>query len=183
MVIESVYSTYIFFLHNVFTWYMVSSTKYIMNHLMTSYGWITVAYIEDNKNPFKNPWISHIWLICYSRSSIMGYKILVGQTHRSRQHKYFKWPIMLWSHQAFTYMHVKTGVGSRLRKIIELTLKNNRVRVWWVTIVTSFECNPIRLPECQTCSKRTTIFLLSTIQPVTCSFIRQGCHRPYNWLK
>ena len=49
MVLEAVCGTYIFALHNVFTGYMESSTKYIMNHLMTRYGQIKAADIKDNK--------------------------------------------------------------------------------------------------------------------------------------
>ena len=49
MVLKAVDSTYVFCLHNVFTGYMESSTKYIMNHLMTRYGQIKAADIKDNK--------------------------------------------------------------------------------------------------------------------------------------
>ena len=49
MVLEAVNNTYIFALHKVFMVYMGSSTKYIMNHLMTLYGHITAADIKWRK--------------------------------------------------------------------------------------------------------------------------------------
>ena len=51
MVLKAVDSTYVFCLHNVFTGYMGSKTKYIINHLMTRYRQIKAAYIEDKKPP------------------------------------------------------------------------------------------------------------------------------------
>ena len=49
MSLQALDSTYIFALHNVFTVYMGSSTKDIMNHLMTRYGRITAAEIKEKK--------------------------------------------------------------------------------------------------------------------------------------
>ena len=51
MALEVVDSTYILTLHNVFMGYMGSSTKYIMNRLMTKYGQITAAEIKEKKKP------------------------------------------------------------------------------------------------------------------------------------
>ena len=45
MLIKAVYNKYIFALHNDFTGYMGSSTKYIMNHLITIYLQIKAADI------------------------------------------------------------------------------------------------------------------------------------------
>ena len=49
MVLESVDSTYIFDLHNVFTGCMGSPKKDIMNHIITRYGQITAEDIIDKK--------------------------------------------------------------------------------------------------------------------------------------
>ena len=48
-VIFAVDDTYVFTMHNVFTGYMVSSTRDIMYHLMARYGCITASDIEIRK--------------------------------------------------------------------------------------------------------------------------------------
>ena len=72
MVLEAIEIMYIFDSYNFFTGYMGSSTKDIMNHLVTRYVRIMTADIEDNKKPFKNLWTCHILLMCSSRSFMTG---------------------------------------------------------------------------------------------------------------
>ena len=55
MLLEAVDSTYIFALHNVFTGYTGSLTKYIMNNLMTRYGQMTASDIKEKKKPLQEP--------------------------------------------------------------------------------------------------------------------------------
>ena len=55
LALKAVYSTYIFAQNNVFTVYMGSSTKYIMNNLMTRYGHIMSAHTEEKKTFLQEP--------------------------------------------------------------------------------------------------------------------------------
>ena len=55
MVIDTLDNIYVFSLHNVFIWYMVSSTRDIMNHLMDQYGRITMEDTKMNKNSLQEP--------------------------------------------------------------------------------------------------------------------------------
>ena len=50
MVFEAVKITYIFLLHNIFTRYIGSSTKDIMDILIVGNGWITAADVYEEKN-------------------------------------------------------------------------------------------------------------------------------------
>ena len=64
MVLEAVNNTYIFALHKVFMVYMGSSTKYIMNHLMTLYGHITAADIKWRKIPSRTlRYVTTYWCV------------------------------------------------------------------------------------------------------------------------
>ena len=89
-VLKAVDIMYIFDLYNVFTVYMGSSTKYIMNDLMTRYIQIMPAEIKEKKNPFKNPWKLCSRLICSTMLLMMGYNMLVRQTHHYLQRKYYR---------------------------------------------------------------------------------------------
>ena len=55
VVLETVYSTYMFVLFNFFAVYMGSLMKDIINHLMSRYGRIVAGDIEMNKKSSKNP--------------------------------------------------------------------------------------------------------------------------------
>ena len=55
VVLETVYSTYMFVLFNFFAVYMGSLMKDIINHLMSRYGQIVAGDIEMNKKSSKNP--------------------------------------------------------------------------------------------------------------------------------
>ena len=59
MVLSEVDNTSCFAINNIFAGYMVSSTKYIMNHLMDRCEQITAAEIYIKKKTFKNHWIIH----------------------------------------------------------------------------------------------------------------------------
>ena len=90
MVLKAVYSTYISSLHNLFMGYMGPLTRDIMNHLMKSYRLITADDIKEKKNSFKNPWTLCSRLICSTMLLMMGYNMLVRQTHHYLQRKYYR---------------------------------------------------------------------------------------------
>ena len=66
VVIKSVDSKYIIDLHNIFTGYMGSLTKDIMNCLMARYRKVIAADTKEKKKPLNNPWTRHSRLICSS---------------------------------------------------------------------------------------------------------------------
>ena len=81
---------------------------------MAQYGQNTKTGKKSKKTP-NNPWTHHSQSMCSSILSIMGYDMPVNKTHRSHQHKYYKWSIIPLDFLKFTKIHVKTGMGIQER--------------------------------------------------------------------